>query len=589
MKRRTTFLLLVGALVFFTLVVAALGVFVLLASSGPAIPDESWLVIRLDGDVSEQPMPEDPFAALLGAEAGLSIIEVDSALRKAAVDDRIAGVIVQVGPLATGLGKVQELRAAIHRYRDTTDKPIIGRMEAGGTKEVYLISACSEVYMPPEGMMLLTGLRFAVTFYKGTLDKLGVEAEFARVGQYKSAVEPFMREEMSEAFREVLESMADDLYGQIVGGIAADRGLTDEQVRAIFDDPPMTAKAAVEAGLVDELLYRDEMEARFKPADAEDWALIGLGDYARVRPQSLGLGKGPEVAVIYCEGTIMPGDSSPPYYGGERTMGSATITRVLRDAREDESIEAVVMRIDSPGGSGLASDLIWREVVLTREVKPVVVSMGDYAASGGYYIAMAANSIVAEPGTITGSIGVYSGKFSLAGLYEKVGLSVQTVERGDYAGLLASSRTFTPEERAKLEEMVADFYNTFITKAAEGRGVETEEIDRVARGRVWTGTQALEVGLVDQVGGFRDALAVAKELAGIDPDDEVSLVVLPVPRTLLEEMLDAPGGSVTIEVDGPLRELLPAAGDALDQLLAAAPLLGSGEPVAMLPYAIAVE
>jgi protease IV len=588
MKRRATLLLLVGALFFFTLIVAAVAVFVLLAGSGPVIPDDSYLVIRLNGEISEQPMPEDPFAALLGAEGGWSIIEIDSALRKAAVDDRIAGVIVQVGPLAAGLGKVEELRDAIHRYRETTDKPIIGRMEAGGTKEYFLVSACSEVYMPPEGMMLLTGLRFAVTFYKGTLDKLGVEAEFARVGQYKSAVEPFLREEMSDAFREVLEAMADDLYGQIVGGIAEDRGLTEEQVRAIFDDPPMTARAGVEAGLVDELLYRDELEARFKPADAEDWSLIGLGDYARVKPSSLGLGKGPEVAVIYCDGTIMPGDSSPPYYGGERTMGSSTITRVLRDAREDEDIEAVVMRVNSPGGSGLASDLIWREVVLTSEVKPVVVSMSDYAASGGYYISMAADAVVAQPGTLTGSIGVYAGKFNLGGLYEKVGLSVETVERGDYAGLLASSRSFTPEERAKLEEMVVDFYNTFITKAAEGRGVEPAEIDHVARGRVWTGAQALEVGLVDELGGFREALDVAKELAGIDPDDEVSLVVLPVQRTLLEELLDAPG-SVSIEVDGPLHALLPEAGDALDQLLTAAPLLGSGEPVAMLPYAIAVE
>jgi protease IV len=562
-------------------------IFLVIFTASPTIPDGSYLVLDVSGQLGEQPTLEDPLAEMLGGDVALSVIEIDSALRKAAVDDRIAGVFVRVGPLACGMGKVQEIRDAIARYRETSGKPVMAWMDVGGTKEYYLAAACSEVYMAPQGMLLFTGLRFAMTFYKGTLDKLGVEAEFARVGEYKSAVETFTQEEMSESSREMMNSLADSLFAQIVDDVAADRGMTSDQMRAVVDDPPVTAEDAVEAGLVDELLYRDELEARFKPAEEEEWSLVSLGAYSQVSPSSLGLGGGPEIAVIYCEGAIMPGESSPPYYGGDRTMGSSTITRVLEDAREDENIEAVILRVDSPGGSGLASDLIWREVVLTREVKPVVVSMSDYAASGGYYIAMAADAVVAQPGTLTGSIGVYSGKFNLAGLYEKVGLSVETVERGAYAGLLSSSRSFTDEERQKLEEMVLGFYDTFITKAAEGRETDPASIDRVARGRVWSGQQALEVGLVDQLGGFREALDVAKELAGIDPDDEVSLVLLPAQRTLLEEILDTPSSSV-LPIDDRLRAVLPEVDASMSHLLSVAPLLGSGTPVAMMPFQLVV-
>ena len=562
-------------------------IFLLVFTAAPTIPDDSYLVLHVEGMLGEQPTLDDPLADVLGGDSALSVIEIDSALRKAAVDDRIAGVFVRVGPLATGMGKVQEIRDAIARYRETSGKPIMAWMEVGGTKEYYLASACSEVYMAPQGMLLFTGLRFAMTFYKGTLDKIGVEAEFARVGEYKSAVEAYTREEMSDSAAEMMNALADSLFEQIVSDVAGSRGMTVEQMRAIVDDPPVTAADAVEAGLVDEVLYRDELEQRFKPADEEEWSLITLGTYSRISPASLGLGEGPKIAVIYCEGAIMPGESSPPYYGGDRTMGSSTISRVLEDVREDDSIEAVVMRVDSPGGSGLASDVIWREVVLTSEVKPVVVSMSDYAASGGYYIAMAADAVVAQPGTLTGSIGVYSGKFNLAGLYEKVGLSIETVERGEYAGLLSSSRSFTDAEREKLEEMVLGFYDTFITKAAEGRDTDPASIDRVARGRVWSGEQALEVGLVDQLGGFREALDVTKELAGIDPDDEVSLVLLPAQRTLLEEILDTPS-TRALPVDDRLRAVLPELDASLSHLLTVAPLLGSGTPLAMMPYQLVV-
>ena len=589
MKRGTKILLAFFALFICGMLGGVLLFYVLIFHTDPGIPEDSYLVLRPGGTLPEQPALADPLADVLGSAQGASVIEFDSALRKAAVDDRIAGVIMRIDPLECGIGKVQELRGAIHRYRESCDKPIIAWMEMAGNKEYYLASACSEVYMSPEGMLLFTGVRFAVTFFKGTLDKLGVEAEFVRVGQYKSAVEPYTREGMSESMSLVLNSMADDIFGQMTADIAQDRDMTLEELTGIVDDPPLTARGSLAVGLIDGVIYRDELEQQLKPAGEETWSLVGLDTYSTVSPSSLGLGGGPQVAVIYCEGAIMSGESAPPYWGGDPTMGSATISDAIRQAREDTDIEAVVLRINSPGGSGLASDVIWREVVLTREEKPVVVSMSDYAASGGYYIAMAADAIVAQPGTLTGSIGVYSGKFSMAGLYEMVGLSVETIERGAYADLLTSARPFTEEERGKMEQMVEEFYFSFITKAAEGRGREDSEIDRLAQGRVWTGMQAHEVGLVDQLGGFRTALQVAKELSGIDADEEVSLVVLPEQRTMFEEFFGGPSASFKPSSRSTVGTAIPAIDRSLQQFLAVAPLLSSGAPLAMMPFHIEVE
>ena len=588
MKRSTKIIGALLVLFLFTSAMGSLFFYVFLFDPEPTIPQGSYLVLEPGGLLSEAPSLGDPLADALGQISTRGIIEFDSAMRKAAIDDRIAGVIMRIEPMGCSLGKVQELRGAVARYREATDKPIVAYLETAGNKEYYLASACSEVYMAPEGMMFFIGLRFGVTFFKGALEKLGVDAQFARIGQYKSAVEPFTREEMSDSFREMLESLADDLFDDMLTDIAADREMPLDSLRAIVDDPPLTAGHALEVGLVDELVYRDELEAQFKQADEEEWSLVSMDTYAQVPPASLGLGDGPEIAVIYCEGAIMSGESAPPYYGGDQTMGSATITRVLRQARKDEDIEAVVMRVDSPGGSGLASDLIWREVELTSAEKPVVVSMSDYAASGGYYISMGADAIIAQPGTLTGSIGVYTGKFSLGGLFDKVGLSVETVERGEYAGLMSPSEPFSEAEQGKIEGMIESFYDTFIEKAAEGRQRDPSEVDRIARGRVWTGRQALGVGLVDELGGFRTALDRAKELAGIDAEKEVTLVILPEQRTMLQELLD-PDDSPSSALRPPTELLLPGFGEVLGPLMARLSVLDAGGPVAMLPYLLTVD
>lgn len=667
MKRGRALVLVLVLFLVAVLVGSIVAIVSMVRGGGGSVEDGSTLVLRIGGALPEQPQPDDGFGALTGG-VSTSVLEIDSALRKAAVDDRVARVLVEPGALGTGYAKVFELRDALRRFSTESGKPVLCWMESASNKEYLLATGCDEIYMAPAGLILVNGLHFGVTFYKGTLDKLGVEADFARAGKYKSAVEPMTSEEMSPSFRSMLESMADSLFGEFVAAIASSRDLDEAAVRALVDNPPLTAAAGVRAGLLDGLLYRDQLLAKLAgeevepiaadapklglllddtlaneapPAPREDAAaedaaaladsaptpapspaatpeaeeaaeadgdvdgapdsdragfedadpdLIGLGEYGQVRPSSLGLGKGPKVAVIFCEGQIMSGDSD----GRGRRMGSDTIAAAVRKARKDESIKAVVLRVDSPGGSGLASDIMWREIVLTKRVKPVVVSMSDYAASGGYYIAMAADAIVAQPTTLTGSIGVFGGKYNLGGLYEKIGLRTDDVKRGELSDLFAADRGLGEAGHTKFSEFIDEFYETFITKAAEGRGVGPLDIHEHAQGRVWTGEQAKEVGLVDELGNLRTALKIAKEKAGID--GEASLVLLPRQLTPLERLLqDGPGGLKALLSQPSLLDAVPLRGPAGDptasvrRLIEVAPLLSSGEPVLLAPYHLDIQ
>ena len=620
----------------------------------------SVLVVEISGAMPEQPSPDDPLAALRGAQPW-SILEVDSALRKAAADEDIRGVLLQPGGLSIGYGKVEELRQAVLRFRQDSGKPVTCFMEQAGNKEYLLATSCDTIYMAPEGFFLVNGLHLGVTYYKGVFEKLGVEPEFTRAGRYKSAVESYTRSDMSEASREMMGALADDLYGHLVRSIANARGLDEERVRQLIDDPPLTPGRAMQAGLVDGLLYRDQLDdalagrpvesvAVIDPDDVpRQWAAGGIGvdkarieaeaaasqllltaagdddsaadpgdeagtpavaegvdadndyevadvdrvsmsEYRKVRPGTLGLGDGPEIAVIFAEGQIVSGSGGHGTMGG-RMMGSDTIARAIRKARKDDDIKAIVLRIDSPGGSALASDIIWREVQRARAVKPVIASMSDLAASGGYYIAMGADAIVAQPTTITGSIGVFAGKMSLGGLYEKVGLTTDRVQRGAMAGLFSSTERLGDKGMAKLSEYVDAFYATFITKAAQGRHTTPEVIHASAQGRVWAGASALDRGLVDTLGSFRTALALAKEKAGID--GEVKLVLYPHQKTMIEQLLDGRGVSLLsqrLDARAALANSLGAeSAEGLRAAIEAAPLLSSGLPVLMAPYHVEVR
>ena len=451
-------------------------------------------------------------------------------IEKAKRDRSVDGIILKVGSLSTGWGKIQEIRNKLLDFR-SAGKKVICYMETGGNLEYYLATATDKIVLYPSGDLSLIGLKSEVPFLKGTLEKLGIKAELEHIGKYKTASDLLTRDSMSVAHREVINSILDDYYDQFTRAIAQGRGMEVEEVKEKIDQGPYLAAEALKADLVDTLAYWDRVEEIAKKlAGGKIRELKGKG-FARRRERRYEWGIPPKVALIYANGTIWSGESgyNPlpiPLIGG-KYMGSETIAQAIRRARKDKSIKAIVFRIDSPGGSGLASDVIWREVTLARQKKPFIVSMSDVAGSGGYYIACAADTIVAEPGTITGSIGAISGKFDMRGLYDKIGMRKETITRGKNADIYTDYRGFTPEERRKVRGMLKEGYDDFVNKVAQGRGMSYEDVDAIGRGRIWTGRQAKLNGLVDELGGLERAIKIAKAKAGIGEEREVRIVTYP--------------------------------------------------------------
>jgi protease-4 len=573
MKKRTAWFLAAGILAV-ALGAAAVGAVALLVRGGRPSPGwaggSGYLALDVSGDV-----PEEPSSGLSGLFESRppSIRALVEAVDRAARDAAVKGLLLRVGAVHTGWARVQELRDALLRFR-RSGKPSWAHLEFAGNREYYLATGCAKVAASPTAMLDVSGLAAEVTFYRGTLDKLGVEAQFEGVGKYKNAPNQFTERGLTAPHREQMEALVGTLFDQYVRGVAEGRGLAPEDVRSLIDRGPFPASEAKEVGLVDELLYRDQVENRIPAA--------GRLDPTRYVKAARGFFDGrPKLALVYVAGDIIPGESqSSPFGGG--LAGADTIARGLRQAREDGAVRAIVLRVDSPGGSGTASDAVWREVALARRAKPVVVSMGDYAASGGYYIAMGADAIVAQPGTLTGSIGVFSGKFSLRGLYGKLGISQETVQRGRNASLFSDWAPWTPEERGKVRELNEAFYATFVSKAAEGRKKKPQEIEAVAQGRVWTGEEALAAGLVDALGGLEAAVGVAREKARIPKSQEVQLVVLPQRKGLLETLLERQDEDVLARALG--RSLGPAAA-----VLRWAAALGDRGPIARVPFELTVR
>jgi protease-4 len=581
MKRRTFWVLTAGVLVVAVGAAALGGLALWLRRAGhapAALGSRSYLDVRLDGLLPERPPAEE---ALPFERQPPSLRTYVASLDRARNDANVSAVMLRIGSLPdAGWGKIQELRAAVQRFR-TSGKPVYAYLESVENKEYYLASACDKVYALPTAFFVITGLATEVTFFRGGFDKLGVEAEFVGVGKYKNAPNQFTETGFTEPHREQMEALLGNLYEDLVSGIAEGRGKTTAQVQEWIDGGPYDARDAQRLGLVDELLYEDELEARF-------------GDVTRVTPAAyVRSGRGftglhfgrPQIAMVYALGEIVDGRSRTGFFGGE-SAGSQTITAALRRARHDSAVRAVVLRVDSPGGSGTASDAIWREVRLTREVKPLIVSMGDFAASGGYYIAMAGDRIVAEPGTVTGSIGVFGGKFSLRGLYDKLGISKESVTRGRRAGLFSDYRPWTPDEREQVQALMSSFYQDFITRVAQHRNKTVDEVHAIAQGRVWTGKEALKIGLVDELGGLDRALDIAKQRAGIGATQAVDVLVLPERRTffeLLMERQDEMDSTRLAQVAA--RELLPAEARAL---LSFASRAHAG-PIARLPFELRVR
>ena len=547
----------------------------LLVGHEPPVSANSTLVLKIGGDLQEM----EP-GGVLGQffEAPPTVRSLVDSLRKAKVDRRISSIIIRPTGTAALWGKVQEIRDAIVDFR-RSGKPIVGYLEYGGEQEFYLASACDKVFLMPAASLDLTGMASYELFLRGTLDKIGAYPDTLHIGEYKTASNTFTEHTMTPAHREMAESLNGDLYDQLIRGLADGRHKSEKEIRDLVDHGPFLPEDAVRAGLVDDLAYEDELDDKVKLAKGTV-NFLSESDYRRVSPASVGLNRGPRIAVIYATGIIASGESNYDSPSGQ-VLGADTMVEYIRKARADSSIKAIVLRVDSPGGSAIASDVIWREVMLTRAVKPVVASMSDVAASGGYYIAMPAHAIVAEPATLTGSIGVVMLKFVIDGTLKKIGMNMESVTKGRYADLYSPVRAFSPEERAKVQEHMQATYDTFVEKAASGRNTTPERIDAIAQGRVWTGAQGKRIGLVDELGGLDRALAVAKQRAKIAPESEVELVVYPGKKSFYDIVRNPLGASERATALGMLlgiRDPRP-----LQSLTAPLRVFRRGEPLAIMP------
>ena len=570
--------------------VAATATLYLMVSPGPRVVDNSTLVLRPGGDLVEL-VPDDVLQFVGPSEARTVRGYVD-ALRKAKVDRRITAVLLAPRPFSSPFwGKVQELHEAILDFK-TSGKPVYAFLEYGGDREYYLASAADKIFLVPTATLDLTGVASYEVFLRGTLDWIGTYPDLLHIGDYKTAVNIFTEKTFTPAHKEMSVSLNRDQFDQLVRAIADGRHKPEADVRAAIDDGPLLPEHALRHGLVDDLAYEDELDDVVsnvgRPGSLK---LVESEDYASVTWESLGVQRRSKIAVLNAVGAITSGKSGYDPVNGA-IMGSDSFVKYIRSIRGDSSIRAIVLRIDSPGGSSTASDVIWRELTITKtgaRARPIVVSMSDLAASGGYYIAMAGDVIVAQPGTLTGSIGIYSGKYVTGGSFDKLGANIEATSTGRHAEINSPDRRFTDEERTKVLESMQAFYDQFVEKVAEARQTTPEKIDQIAQGRVWTGQQAKQVGLVDELGGLQVAVAAAKQRAKIPADEEVELVVYPPRRSfyeVLSESLEQPMASrhTASAAEAIMTLLGPRDRTVLAAILAPSRLFRSGEVLAHMPY-----
>ena len=538
-------------LIFIFLIAAT--VFAFLYSSfrrPPEIKPDSYLEIELAGPVQDFFAPDFLTEFFFGRRT-LSIHELRESIRKARVDRRIRCLLLRLGYLECDWAKVSEIRDAVLDFRKS-GKPAYAYIEEAPEfdKEYYLATACDRIILHPLGWLGVNGVGGWVPFIKEGLDKLGVEAEVEHVEEFKTAYNMFTEKELTPAHRAMMEAICDDIFSEYVRAVSEARKKTEAEVRMIIDTGLYQGKNALDAGLVDDLLYEDELRALLQDK-GRNLRRARLAEYSRISPSSLGMETGRKVALIYAMGPIMSGE------GGYQVIGGRTLSRWVRRAREDRSVAAIVLRVDSPGGSAVASDVIWREIFLAKKEKPVVVSMSDVAGSGGYWISLAAHKIVAQPQTLTGSIGVLAGKFNLVGLYEKLGITAEKMTRGRRADMFSTFRPLTPEERRFLKEQILWTYDQFLSKVAEGRNLTKEAVNEIGRGRVWTGHQAREIKLVDELGGLDRALELAKSLAGIPAQEDVRLVVWPKRTSIFSLVFGRAEAKVRLPLSAGIDKLIP--------------------------------
>ncbi|MBW1881937.1 MAG: signal peptide peptidase SppA [Deltaproteobacteria bacterium] len=517
------------------LLLLALGVYFVSRVFSPSAPVEiaegSTLVLELGGGYVEA-AAASPLARLAGDDTR-PFLGLLSMFRVAERDDRISTVVLRIAPMKIGWGKADEIREAIARLR-AKGKHTVAHLEIANfsaNRELFIASAANEIYVSPGSALPLVGLAAEYLFLGGFWEKLGIEFDVAKAGRYKSAVEVYSERTMSDASREMANSLLDDTYRRFVEALASGRQLTTAAVLEAINLGSVRSQRLEALGLIDGEQHLDQLLEAYGE-------VVTHSDYQRVDPGDIGFDAKAEIALIYGSGTVVQGEAGNSPLSSAPVFASETISRAIIEAAEDPDMAAIVLRIDSPGGSALASELIWRAAQRARALgKPVIASFSDVAASGGYYVASAADAIVSNPGTLTGSIGVFALRPALGGLLDKLDIGVEWLTRGRHADFLLSSEKMSPAALARLQTSVLDTYQLFLTRVAEGRGLSREQVDEVGQGRVWTGAQALEAGLIDELGGIYTAVRRAKEAIGLSADDDVYLVPFPARKTLGEQLM----------------------------------------------------
>lgn len=497
------------------------------------IGKNSILKVTISGEIQEY-CPCLPFSFLFGKKK-LCLYDYERIIRDAAKNPKIIGLYLRIKPFSIGPGKIEELVKAIEDFNKSKKKSFAYTETFGefgpSNGAFWLASSANKVYLNPDGYVNLVGLNAEVPFLKGTLDKLHIYPDLYHIAEYKTAMNIFTEKKFTDAHKEMEESLVNSIFDNMISSISKFRTIKKDELINIIEKGPLSGKEALKLNLVDGLLYEDEIEDKLKEiSGGDDYEVVQDSKY-RFEPK---IGKD-KIALIFGMGGIYVGQSDESPFGGTPGMGSETIAKYFKNARKDKSIKAVIFRVDSGGGSAIASEIIRRELILTKKEKPVVVSMSDVAGSGGYWVSMSANSIIAQPSTLTGSIGVVVGKFNMKGFWEDlIGITFDKVKKGAQADFYSSLQNFTPEQKEILNKMMSEIYDEFVINVSKERNISEEEVRKIAKGRVWTGIQALDLKLIDKIGGYSEAIEEAKKLAKIPPEKDVQIVIFPKKKSFME-------------------------------------------------------
>ena len=506
-----------------------------------SVPDTAALVLNLEGAVPEQ-APVDVAIPYFQRQPPLTVLDTWKLLRRAAGDTRVKALVLEPRGLDAGWAKLEELRAEVVAFKQS-GKPVYAYLRNAGTREYYLATAADKIYMAPEDELDVKGIRAELMYLKGTLDKLGVSMEFEHVGKYKDAPDTYTRTSPSPETLETTNQILDQYYGNLVQVMAEGRKLPPGAVRGVIDQGPFIGKSALDSGLVDGLIFEDDMLAQLNTQLKTDLKKIGARSYSRAAVADPS-GRA-RIAYVTGDGEITRGD--PGENVPDNGITAFGMVKLLRQVADDASIKGVIVRVDSPGGDGIASDDILHEMKLLSKKKPVLISMSDLAASGGYFIAMTGDPVLAYSNTLTGSIGVFFGKINLSGLYDKIGLKKELLTRGHFAAIDSENKPLTPEEKDKVQKEIQVFYRGFVERVSEARKRPYDQVEPLAQGRVWLGAQAKMNGLVDEIGGLDRAVEMIKQRTNIPASEQVTLVTYPPRRSLLEALFNRSNDTSELE------------------------------------------